>query len=950
MRIWRGDAELDAGPRQQRCLLALLLTREGLPITMGDLIDLVWGPESPTSAVNVIHKYIGMLRRLLEPDLALRSAGSYLLRHGNGYRFTAGPETLDLVAFRHAVARAKSHLGQDRPEEALGQYVEALRCCHGSTADGLADSSPAVATFARIDSEFFDAAVAAAEIALRVGRPAQILAPLKLAADLGRLSEPVHASLVTALSAAGHQAEALATYRRIRERLAEELGIDPGSDLQEAQRRALTPVALTPVALTPVALTPVALTAAGPRPAPELPLDSATEAVPAPLVRPAQLPPDLSLFVGRTAELALLGDLVAARRDERRSGPLVVAIDGMGGVGKSTVAVHFAHLVADQFTDGQLYLDLRGHLGEEASVPVADALRSLLYALGVRGSDVPDTFDALIGVYRSLTVAKRILVLLDNVRDPSHVRPLLPNSPDCLVLVTSRHPQLGLAVFDGARLVSAGLPDLPQARELIERRLAVLKGRAFDSGADAALLDEIIELCGRLPLAMAILAARLAARPRLSLDTVAAELRDGANLLEAFSGGHGLNDPRTAFSWSYRHLSPGTARLFRLLSVAPSPGVTADACVSLAGQDREATRAQLKELTEAALVAEQGNGRYASHVLIKAYAEELFQATESPEQRREAVSRLLDFYLQSSSNAQTVLEPGRVRAVPPPRPGVEPTRPATYAEAIDWFANEREALKESVRLAVDIGYGIVPWQLAITMQQYLNWAGYYQDWEDVMRTALHGAREQGDTVGEAHVRRSLSGARYSLGAHDEALGLLAGSLETYQQLGMRREQALVHTNYHRIYGALGRHERALAHSNEALCLHRALGDRRAEVANLMGNSRSLAGLGRLEESAFAMEQALEVVQKSRTGLEEGEIRIAIAYNLAGIGHTQQAVRQLELSAGRSRELGSLPNEFDALRQLMDLLIMMGDATGARRVFHRARAVLEALRDDAGPSL
>jgi DNA-binding SARP family transcriptional activator len=240
LRIWRDEVELDAGPRQQRCLLAVLLAREGRPVPTSDLVDLLWGAGPPVSAVNVIHKYVGTLRRLLEPDRSLRAQGSYLLRHDNGYRFVAGPEMLDLVAFRRSVASAVAARGQDRLDEAMDHYLTALELGQGPAGHGLADSASAAATFAGIDREFSDAVVGAAEVAALVGREARVLGALRLAADMGRLNEPVHASLVTTLAAAGQRAEALTAFRVIRTRLAEELGLDPGRDLQEAQRRALS--------------------------------------------------------------------------------------------------------------------------------------------------------------------------------------------------------------------------------------------------------------------------------------------------------------------------------------------------------------------------------------------------------------------------------------------------------------------------------------------------------------------------------------------------------------------------------------------------------------------------------------------------------------------------------------------------------------------------------------
>jgi tetratricopeptide (TPR) repeat protein len=918
LRLWRGDIELDAGPRQQRCLLAVLLAREGRPISTADLIDLVWGPDSPASAVNVIHKYVGALRRLLEPGLPLRAPGSYLLRHGDGYRFVAGPTTLDLVAFRQLVALAKSKLGQDRGAEALDDYVAALRICQGTAGGALADSVAAAGIFAGIDGEFFDTAVAAAELAVQRRQPGRVLASLRLAAEMGRLNELVHASLVTTLAAAGHQAEALATFSAIRSRLSAELGIDPGHELQSAQRRALTQTAMPPAeeaATPPVRAMPV-------------------------VVSPAQLPPDLPLFVGRESELATLAGLVSNGQEAARSGPRVIAMAGMGGVGKSTLSVHFAHLTADRFTDGQLYLDLQGHLGEDESVAAGDALRSLLYALGVAAPDVPDTVDARTGLYRSLTAGKRILVVLDNVREVAQVRPLLPNSAHSLVLVTSRQPLVGLAVLDGAQLLGIDLPDLPTARRLLERRLTGLPRRS-DSAAGRVVVDEIIELCGRLPLALAILAARLAARPQLSFATVAAELRDGAHRLEAFPGGRGVNDPRTAFSWSYRQLSPPAARLFRLLSVTLSSGVAQPVCISLAGREPSETEPALAELAEMGLVTENEDGRFTSHVLVKAYADELFRATESPSEREAAVSRLLQHYLHSSFNAQVILEPNRPPIEPPPPlPGVVPEWPRTYDEAFRWFALRREMLKEAVQVAAELGYGIVPWQLALTMQQYLEWGGYYQDWDEIMRVALQAARRQHDVEGEAHALRSLAGARHSFGDNEEALRLLFAALRIYEERDMRIEQALVHTNAHRVYSALGRHHLAVEHSKKALSLYRALGNRRSENLCLFHQGKSLLDMGRFDEAIQVLRQVLDVNHQVGRRHEEAEIRNAIAVNLAAFGRIDEAVEQLELSVQTSGSVGHRPLHFDALRQLTELLITNGDLDDARRAFERAHAVLQ----------
>ncbi|MBB2946594.1 DNA-binding SARP family transcriptional activator [Actinoplanes lutulentus] len=926
LRVWRGDTELDAGPRQQRCLLALMVAQEGRPIGMSDLIELIWGANPPASAVNVIHKYIGVLRRLLEPDLAPRAPGAYLTRHDNGYRFSAGPETLDLIAFRQLVVRAKETQAQGRLDDALDDYTRALRLCQGAAGTNLAESAAAAATFAGIDGEFYDAVVAAAGIAGHTGHPSRVLAPLRLAAKMGRLHEPVHVALVETLAAAGHQAEALEAYRSVRERLADELGIDPGRELQNAQQQVLTQ---------------------GGAPEPADPGPPAVPARPVPLVRPAQLPPDQPLFVGRSHEMSVLHDHMDAMRDSRRTSPMVVAVDGMGGVGKSTLVAHFAHQVAADFTDGQLYLDLRGNEDEQGSVPAADALRSLLYALGLYGADVPDTFDALVGAYRSLTAGKRFLVLLDDVRDAVQVRPLLPNSVDSLVLITSRRPLVGLAASDGARLHRADLPDLPDARKLLTTRLAGL--RDLDGGE--TVLDEIIELCGRLPLALAVLAARLGVRPKLSMDTVAAELRDGAHRLAAFPEGRGVTDPRTAFSWSYRQLSPGAARLFRLLSQAPTAGITAEACVSLAGGDAAGTRAALEELSEAALVTEQDGGCFTGHVLVRAYAEELFRTLDPPAEQRAAVTRLLQYYLHSSFNAQVVLAPNRTPIPPDPAlPGVAPEDPQTYQEAIAWFARHRRALKEAVSVAADLGYGIVPWQLAITMQQYFEWYGYFQDWDDVMRVALQAARGSGDVLGEAHVLRSLAGARWFFGANEESLALLAAALEVFDEYRMLLEQALTHINVHAVHTSLGEHKKALESAETAVQLCRAAGNETSLMRSLDCKGRSLARLGQHAEAARVLQQALEINLRVGRRHEEAMIRVSIAHNLVDLGRTDDAVAELRRAAAAARSVGQGPYHFQAFRSLSELLNTLGDDAGAREAFDRASEVLDSFQGGGPPHM
>ncbi|GAA0242660.1 hypothetical protein GCM10009539_30120 [Cryptosporangium japonicum] len=629
LRIWRNGVELDVGPPQQAYLLALLLSRDGRPISTDDLIDLIWDQDAPASALNVIHKYVGALRRLLEPALPARETGSYLMRQGNGYLFAARPGTLDLTSFRALTRAAKDDRAAGHPADALDRYVEALRLWNGSTADALARDSATTGLHTALDGEFHEACCAAAELAVALDQSSRVLPSLRLAARMAPLHEQVQAGLVRALAADGQQAEALAVFRATRERLAEDLGIDPGPALQEAQRQVLS------------------------RPeAPAPPLY-------APDARPAQLPPALPTFVGRARELTFLADLLS----EPRTSPLIVAMDGMAGVGKSALATHFAHQVADRFVDGQLYLDLRGRSADEDDLSAGEALRSLLSSLDVPERDIPASVDARTGAYRSLTARKRLLVVLDNAREATQIRRLLPNSSDCLVLVTSRAPLVGLAVHDGAHLLHVDLPDLPSARSLFRRRLERSRHRsAAEFATRATAVDEIIARCGRLPLALASVAGWLSARPRLSLAAAATELRDDADRPGAFSGGSPLSDALSAFAWSYRRLSPEAARLFRLFPLTLSAGATAEACAGLGGTTTAAARASLRELTLATLLDEDDRGVYSAHVLARAYGHAMSLATDPTSDRAAATTRLSRYYAQAPGCLDT----------PPPRSELPP--------------------------------------------------------------------------------------------------------------------------------------------------------------------------------------------------------------------------------------------------------------------------------------
>jgi DNA-binding SARP family transcriptional activator len=682
IRGWHGEVELNLGPNQQRAMLALLLLRANHLVSVDDLVELLWDQQPPASAVNVIHKYVGAIRRLLEPDLPARAGGRWLTRHGAAYRLSLDEGMSDLISFRRLVRDAASAHADGRPADALDLLIEALGLCRGTCGEGLELYVRNHASFSSVDQEYVSAAAQAADAALASAQPQRILPLLRPLAAAEPLNESIQARLMLALAASGQQALALEHYQQVRARLEAELGVDPGAELRTAHAAVLRQ---------------------------ELPTAAARTA-PAPLVAPAQLPADLSSFAGRESELSQVAQVLGGGGGSPTVA--ICVIDGMAGIGKTTFAIHWAHRVARHFQDGQLYLDLRGFDSSGSATAPEDALYALLCSLGVPAGNVPDGLDARAGMYRSVLAGKRVLIVLDNARDVRQVRPLLPGTAGCLVIATSRNPLTGLAMTDGARLLTLQLPSVATARQTLERRLG-----ADRIEAEPEAVAEIIRLCGQLPLALAIVSAR-AAHPGFTLESIAAELQRTRSRLDALGPAGVTADARTVFSWSYDHLSPQACRLFRLLSLHPAADITAAASASLLGVRPDEANRLIAELANTSLLTEYRPGRYSCHDLIRAYAAELLESTDLEIDRRTALARLLDHYLHSARAAQAALKPRRrLAATSKPRPGVTPEQFSGQESAMSWFTAERRVLNAAVSLAADAEFGFPAWQLALTMQR-----------------------------------------------------------------------------------------------------------------------------------------------------------------------------------------------------------------------------------------
>ncbi|MEV1330447.1 BTAD domain-containing putative transcriptional regulator [Micromonospora costi] len=584
VRVVRAGAELRLGARQQRLVLALLLARAGTPVSLAELVDLLWGDDPPRSAANVVHRHVGMLRRLLEPGLPTRSTGRHILRELAGYRLRADEDSLDLLRFRSLSRLAARRLRDGDAESALRHSLDGLRLWRGRCAAGLEPASRLHPAFIAVEAERAQAVREAADAAERCGRLAAVLTPLRQAAEQHPLDESLQSRLLLALAADGRQAEAVETYRTVRRRLADDLGVDPGEELREAYDRLLHQRT---------------------RPA--------HADAPAPLPRPAQLPPDVPFFHGRDGLVAEARAAVA-----RPGGPAVLAIDGMPGVGKTALAVRLAHGLAAAYPDGQLYVDLRGYDGREPVMSPAEALRGFLGSLGVPQEGIPAELHAQAGMYRSRLARRRMLIVLDNCRDTEQIRHLLPGSRGCLVIVTSRTRLSTLVTTAGAHPLPVGLPGAGEARGMFLRLLGADHGPV-----DPAAIDAIVAGCGRLPLAMAVVAARAVSLPRTPPERIAAELARSTGSLDGFDGDDPTTGLRAAFSWSYRALSAPAAQLFRLLPTHPGPDISTAEAADLAGVPLRTGRTLIAELSRAHLICEDQPGRYRTHELLLAYAREL---------------------------------------------------------------------------------------------------------------------------------------------------------------------------------------------------------------------------------------------------------------------------------------------------------------------------------------
>ena len=649
---------------------------------------------------------------------------------------------------------------------------------------------------------------------------------------------------------------------------------------------------------------------------------------PRPAGIPRQLPPDTASFVGRVADLgrldALLGD----------NG--IAVITGSAGVGKTALAVRWAHRIAGAFPDGQLFVNLRGFDPDGMPMEPATAARGFLDAIGVPPQHIPAAPDARMALYRSCLSGKRMLVILDNARDAEQVRGLLPGSPGCLAVVTSRNQLTGLVAVDGARPLAVDLLSVAESRDLLAHRLGTTRVRA-----EPDAVDEVVACCARLPLALAIAAARAAIRTDITLRDLVRELRAQPSRLDAFSGEDPVADLRSVFSWSYTRLSVSAARLFRLLGLLRAPDITAPAVASLVGAPGWQARSALAELVRANMVIEQA-GRFSVHDLLRTYARELTLAHDATSDRRAAIHRVVDHYLHSAYRAARLVNPHRDwLPLEAPQAGVTPERPSASGP-LAWFDAEYHALLAAVTHARALGLNVHIGQLAWAMVDFLYRQGHWRDWTATQEAALHAARCDNDLAGQARAHRCLGEALGRLGDTDGARSHLLRALRLYEDLDDDIGQAHTGLKISVLLDREGHSPLALDHGLRAIELYRAVGHR-------AGLGRALNAVGWYYLRGGDYRQAVTHCRQAITLCREiddpdGE---AAAWDSLGYAHHQHgylkpAIACFLRAVTLYRQVGSRYYEAEALHHLGDAQHSCGHRDAARDAWQRALTILDLL--------
>ncbi|NJC82914.1 AfsR/SARP family transcriptional regulator [Planosporangium mesophilum] len=881
-----GGRVVAVGPPRVERILATLLLEPNRSVTLSNLTAALWDGNAPSSADQQVRNGAAALRR------ALVAAGApvdiVVAGHG-GYRLAIEPGCVDARRFTENLDRARLLARQGRLEQATDGARAALGLWRGDPFTGM-DGRFIRSAATRLVEQRITALEEYVEWELALGRDERVSGELGRLVDEYPHREVFVGQWMRLLYRAGRHVEALAAYRQLRRRLVDEFGVEPGPDLQRLHTAILTG---DPGLRTP-APGPVTLARPVPPPSP----DGGT-------VRPAQLPPKPTGFVGRAAHLAELDGLLP---DEGQpdAHAVVVAITGSAGVGKTALAVHWASRARRRFPDGQLYVNLRGY-DPRPPVPPVQALGHLLCGLGVAPERIPPGLEDAAAMYRSVLADRRVLVLLDNAADAEQVRPLLPGGSSSFVVVTSRRRLGGLVALDGARELFLEVLSPDEARTL----LAGILGAERVDGEPTAAAD-LARLCGYLPLAVRVAAANLA-RPGRSLAAYTADLRDGNRLAALTVTGDERATVRATFDLSYAALPAAASRLFRLVGLVPGPDLTVAAAAALLDATTGEAAQAVAHLTAACLLEEHVPDRYTCHDLLRAYAAGRVYDDCDEAARRAALGRLFDYYLHTADAAARVVYPHLVRLPVPAGSGSAVFDERTTAVA--WLDSERANLVAAISHAADHGPLPVAWLLADAARGVLALGMHVPDALAAATAALRAARAAGHLAGEAAARIGLATPQWLRGRAAEARDQYLRACELAGLAGWEEGVAAAMGNVAAIDIELGHRQQAARRLADVLEINRRLGRLAGQASNLNNLAYLHADLGDLEQAADHARQAIVLYQK--TGSRSGE-----AFALTNLGQAEQrmgyldeAVSHLDAAVALHRELGNRGSQADALNGL-----------------------------------
>nr|WP_051739486.1 BTAD domain-containing putative transcriptional regulator [Streptomyces catenulae] len=893
LRAYAGDRELLLGPPKQRAAFAILALRTGKAVSRDELIDGLWGASPPATAVGSLHTYVSGLRRILagsgEPPLP--PTGS-----GQGYALRLDPSRLDVTVVEQLAARARDSRARQDPAAAVGAYDRALAHWQpGSPLSGL-PGPHAAAHRARVSELRLSLLLERADSLLALDRPEQVADQLQQHVQDNPYHERLSALLMTALNRSGRTADALAHYHDLRKRLADELGIDPTAELRTLYTSLLSS---PPVRAEPTAAEPV---------------------------RPAQLPQSVGRLAGRTDSMRQVLD---AARAPSPGAPRIAMIVGVGGVGKTALAVHCGHQLADAYPDGQLYVNLRGFDPKRPASAPADVLHHLLTSLGAGA--IPAGEEARVAQWRSLVRNKRLLIVLDNAESADQLDALLPGSGPSFTLVTSRNRLGGLAVRYSARRVTLSPFDAGESLELLSDAIGGAR-----VGEEAAAARRLAELCGHLPLALRIVADQVSAGPRPQIADVVADLEDVWRRLDTLEiPGDELASVRGVLSCSYTKLPAAEAHAFRLLGLFPGGSIRPETAAALLDAPARAAADTLRSLAAQNLLEVSGD-RYVMHDLTRIYAEEVCRGGESAASRRRSLERALHWYLRTLSHRHTPDEPPLPFTVEADTAGGEPPRFADRRALVAWCAQEWENLGPLVRTAHRIGCHDAAWQLAYLLFDYLATAGQAQDWAETLRIGLRSAELTGNRRAEAALRNHLGVAHSRMGRDDVAVEQLEHGLRLADELDDDLLRTSLLGNLATALREDGAYPTALRYAQRALTL----ACRTGSAYHRSGCLDILCGLhaahGEFEESLRHGIPGLEAARLSRNPLLEANLLINLGLAEHGLGDTEAARRYFREALSLCSANGARRHEALALAGLSRMPWPEGSQWSAADLADQAR--------------